>query len=415
MEYSKLNKYASFSLVLGPFIEPYALSDGGTAMFKLFMLLNILFFLYKGRRQKYENKLFNHFVLYALSIPTIIAILYGYTSSVIGSYLTLLLFVFNLILVIPHVRVPLLRQYYKYAIFICIVVFCLQELSYYATGTRFMALIPYFHTIYAGVDMNSFIAKMSMEDRSCSMFLEPSHFAHFLLPFLAMELGFLHDEGKLLNRLTIIISIVLLFLRSGNGLIVMAIIWVFAVLFSNLSRPIKYYVIFPLALFVSIYGFSAFSNTEMGQSILERTEELNTNITEVNSGFIRVWRGYYIFEEQPTIVQLFGVGYGGLENAVHNSRLQWMFFSSTDTYVNNVQAFLLSYGIIGTILFLLFLYKLCDKKSFSTSLVVITFISLCFLDNFFWSSKMLFILSIPVALNYSKYSQHETNTLYSNR
>jgi len=414
MEYSKLNKYASLSLVLGPFIEPYALSDGGTAMFKLFMFLNILVFLYKGKHVKYEFKPFNRFVLYALSVPTIIAFLYGYTSSVIGSYSTLLLFVLNLILVIPHVRIPLLRKYYKYAVIMCIVVFCLQELSYYTTGTRFMALIPFFHTIYAGVDMTSFVAKMSMEDRSCSMFLEPSHFAHFLLPYLAMELGFLHDEGKLLNRTTVVVSLVLLFLRSGNGLIVMAIIWVFAVLFSNLYKPLKYIVIIPLAFAVSIYGFSAFSNTEMGQSIMDRIQELDTDVTEVNSGFIRLWRGYYVFGEQPFLVKLFGVGYGGLEDAVHNSRFQWMFFSNTDTYVNNVQAFLISYGILGTIFFFLFLCSICDKKHFATTLVIIAFTSLCFLDNFFWSSKMLFILAIPIAISYNKYILYNENTIYSN-
>ena len=414
MEYSKLSKYASLSLVLGPFIEPYALSDGGTAMFKLFMLLNILLLLYKGRHVKYDFKPLNRFVIYALSVPTVIAIMIGYRSGIIGSYSTLILFVLNLILVIPHVRIPLLRKYYKYAVIICIVVFCLQELSYYIIGTRFMALIPFFHTIYAGVDMTSFVAKMSMEDRSCSMFLEPSHFAHFLLPYLAMELGFLHDEGKLANRTTIIISLVLLFLRSGNGLIVMVVIWGVAVLFSNLYKPLKYIVIIPIVLFASIYGFSVFSNTEMGQSILERVNELDTDVTKVNSGFIRVWRGYFVYFEQPLAVKLFGVGYGGLEDAVHNSNYQWMFFSDTDTYVNNVQAFLISYGILGTIFFFLFLCSICDKKHFATTLVIIAFTSLCFLDNFFWSSKMLFILAIPIAISYNKDILYNENTIYSN-
>jgi len=415
MKYSWLNKYASLSLILGPFIEPYALSDGGTAMFKMYMLLNIILLLFKGKYVKYDIKLFNCFVLYALSVPTIIAFLFGYTSGVVGSYSTLLLFVFNFLLVIPHVRIPLLRKYYKYAVIICIVVFCMQELSYYTRGSRFMALVPFFHTIYAGVDTTNFVSKMSMLDRSCSMFLEPSHFAHFLLPYMAMEFGFLHDKGKLANGSIVVVSLVLLFLRSGNGLIGMAIMWVFAVLFSNLNKPLKFIIIIPLALLVSTYGFSVFSNTEMGRSIMERTQELDTDVAEMNSGFIRVWRGYYVFGEQPFPVKLFGVGYGGLEDAVHNSIFQWMFLSSTDTYVNNAQAFLLSYGVLGTFLFLLFLFSICDKKHFVTYYVVIAFISLCFLDNFFWSSKMLLILAIPSVIYYNRINKNNENTIYCNR
>lgn len=399
---SSLTKYASLSLILGPFIEPYAISDGGTALYKLFMLFNIFLFWYKGNRSLYMTTRYKIFFIYALTIPTIIAVLSGYTTGIIGSYFAIILFSLNMFLVVPVANTEYIIKYYRIAVVICIGVFVAQEVAFIKTGSRFMALIPFLHPIYAGVDISSFVARMSNEGRSCSLFLEPSHFAHFLLPYLAIVLGELHDKRKLFNKEALILSIVLLFLRSGNGLLVMAIIWVVAILFSSIKRAVKYMMIIPLSLFVAVYGFSAFSNTEMGQSIVERTEELNTDITEVNSGFIRVWRGYYVFEDQPSVVKLLGVGYGGVGDAVHNSRNQWMFASNNDIYVNNIQAFLISYGIIGSFLYLLFLYEILSKRRFAASLLVLTFFSLCFLDNFFCSTKMLLMVAIPLVINNDK-------------
>ena len=394
-----INKYASLSLILGPFIEPYAITDGGTAMYKFFMLFNIFLFWNKGTHAIIFPKMYKQFLLYALLVPTLVAFITGYISGLIGSFFALLLFTINIVLVVPLVRVEYIKKYYRIAVYLCIIVFITQEVMFYISGIRFMALIPFFHTVYKGVDMASFVARMSMEGRSCSMFLEPSHFAHFLLPYLAMTLGILHDKKKLLNIDVIVVTIVLVFLRSGNGLLVLAIIWAVAILFSSMNKIIKYVMIIPFSLFVAIYGFSAFSDTEMGQSVLERTEELDTDFTRVSSGFIRVWRGYYVYDDQPDIVKLFGVGYGGIEDAVHKSNYQWMFKSNDDIYVNNVQAFLLSYGIFGSFLYLLFLFCICKKEKFATIMMVVTFLSLCFLDNFFCSTKMLLILAIPLAYN----------------
>lgn len=401
---SSLTKYASLSLILGPFIEPYAISDGGTALYRLFMLFNIFLFWYKGNRSLYMTTRYKRFFIYALTIPTIIAVLSGYTTGIIGSYFSIILFSLNLFLVVPVANTEYIVKYYRIAVVICIGVFVAQEVAFIITGSRFMALIPFLHSIYAGVDISSFVARMSNEGRSCSLFLEPSHFAHFLLPYLAIVLGELHDKRKLFNKEALILSIVLLFLRSGNGLLVMAIIWVVAILFSSIKRAVKYTMIIPLSLFMAVYGFSAFSNTEMGQSVLERTEELNTDITEINSGFIRVWRGYYVFEDQTSVVKLLGVGYGGVGDAVHNSRNQWMFKSNNDTYVNNIQSFLISYGIIGSFLYLLFLFEILSKRRFAASLLVLTFFSLCFLDNFFCSAKMLLMVAIPLVIKNDKYT-----------
>lgn len=396
---SQISRYASFSIVAGPLLEPYALSQGGLPLYKLFMAVNVVFFLYYHIQHHIKVSSvpgFQAFIAYSLVVPSVIAILTGLTSGLTGSWIVLLLFTANLYLAVPLCDFDELRRYYKFWVFFASLIFLLQEISFLTLGQRFIARIPGIPLPY-DIPVGTFRSRMMNLDRSCSLFLEPSHFAHFLVPYLAIKLGELHDKTKVIDLEAFFLSLILVFLRSGNGLIMLAVLWLLVLVFANMNRFVKMFVLIPISTIIILGGIFILSRTDAGQELLERTEELNADVSQVSSGTMRVYRGFWVYADQRPVVKLFGIGYGGKDDAIDHSRFSWM-FQDNERYINNASVLLLCYGIIGTLLFFMFLIRICKRNSFGAFLLVSVFVVLCFMEAFWGDTRMLLYIAIPIIM-----------------
>lgn len=388
MNENKLHKFVNFAIVILPLFQCY--NFFGINAGKILMFLYFLFLLVFGKKKKYLPKPLKLFLIYAFTIPQFVAILLGYTSNFVGSYITLTLYILCLCFSIPYINICLFKKYYSVVIVIAIGVFTLQEISALLTGARFSALIP-FLTLYNGVPASQFASVIANESRSCSLFVEPSHFAQYLAPFLAISLCELSKKNKLFDGMSVIVSMVLLLLRSGNGLLMLAFIWMLHLLFVDIKWSKKIFIVIPLVFVGLLYTLPRLAESEQGQEILERQKTMEMDYSgESRSATIRIYRGFFVYGDAPAVVKILGVGLGGADDVIDKSSYNWMFFK--EHYLNNASGLLISYGVLGTILFLLFLFSFRIKKEKGTNLALWGFIILCFMESFMFDTRMLLYL-----------------------
>lgn len=401
-------KYASVSVIIGPLIEPYNFPATSLSVYKVFMLINVFIFFCHRKDALFVPKYYKFFFLYALIIPILNAVFHGYLSHILGSYLTLILFSSSLILSAIFIDLKVFYRTYRiFGIVTCLVFFA-QELSFLIFGFRFMALIPFLDVHYEGFTTESFSEQMAMIDRSCSCFLEPSHFAQFILPLLAIELGLLHDKNKSFGFYPILLTIVLLLLRSGVGLLSCAMLWSFFIIFSKRAFYVKAFVIVPVAVVLSYVFFVNYTGTEQGSALVERVSQLNPNDFDyVSSGIMRVYRGYWVYGDLDFLSKLLGVGIGGADDAIDRSSVAWM-FGDGEHYINNIQTLLIGYGVVGFILFLLFLFNLTRKTPFTSTLLVAVFLMTSLMESYFYTTRMLLFLCVPFVLSLRVHRHHSS-------
>ena len=222
-----MKKYASFALVFGPLLTPYYFPGTTIPLENFFLLFNIILLLCynKFRPVYFVPKGYSLFFIYALLAPIIGYLCYKNFDSYKSSYVSIVLFTMSLILLVPHLEYNLIKKYYKVCVSVAIVVFVAQELMFNIMGYRFSALIPYLPVRYSYVTTSEFIANQMIAPRSQSVFLEPSHFAQFLLGYLAILLGENVQKRKLFSVSTLVLSLILLLTWSGNAIILTLLLW----------------------------------------------------------------------------------------------------------------------------------------------------------------------------------------------
>ncbi len=395
----KISKILAFLIVIAPFLEPY-MAFGVTldSMSLLIVVLLALLFCRKQLKEWYGSK---SFFIYAFTVPNIVAVSFGYSNHIISSLFVLTLYFLVQLKVFPNVSFEHLKKYYRVLVLITCIVFITQELMYQMAGYRFSALLPFLSVRYEGMSMATFIQYQMSYPRSSAFFLEPSHMAHFLLPYLAMVLGE-NDKGFSLKKYLepFFVTIVLFFLQSGCGVVGAFAIWLVFVLGVNISKS-KKMVFISVSVLVGGYLFMRLADTEIGASMMNRVSEIDAEGDYERSGTIRIFRGFYVYSGMNFILQLFGVGTGGSIDVIDNSQYLVMFFGA-ERYLNNIQMLLIGFGIIGTIMFGGHFIRLYKGNTLSGRLVLVAFFSICFLESFFMTSKMILFMIIAFQCKMNK-------------
>ncbi len=410
-----LNKYASFSVVIISLLAPYFFPYTETPLSNFFLLFNGLLFFILGVKKKFSiPSFYKLFIIYALIVSPLVGLVYfNDIASLISSYKGIVLFSLCLIYSIPFLNYSLIKEYYQKIVVIASVIFVIQELMYASIGFRFSALIPFLPVSYAQTTMTDFIHRQMYLDRSSSFFLEPAHFAQFLLGYLAIILGENINESKILTKSAILVSLILLFTWSGNAIVLMLLLWLFFFIKIKTPKINKSFLIIPL-LIVLFFSYDIISSTEKGSKLISRTEELSINQDRVSSGTMRIYRGYYVFSDMLPFQKITGVGDGNIANVINKSSFVRMFFDF-ERYVNNIQAILIGYGLIGLFIFFVFIIQLYNTKNNVVQLLIILFGGLCFLESFWCTGKMLLYLSIPMLMYNEKYCSKNIKDNYINK
>lgn len=284
---------------------------------------------------------------------------------------------------------------YKVIVFINILFFLFQECMYSVFGYRMIGIVTTLPSTIGGTDFDaSQYGDFTMyAERSSAFFSEPAHFVQFLLPLLAIELLYVDDKNAYIRSLIYIVT--LLALSSGNALLGMCVIASFFVV-KMLKRLNPLFGIITVIFF--IVGFSLAVNqmlkTEYGDKLMDRSEELDPNQAQVSSGFIRIFRGYYIWDEMSWDEKLIGLNSSTKlsEKIKHCSVAST--FGENDQYMNAMQAFLIYTGYIGTSIFIFLLISLWRHNNLAGRCCIILYVVLGSIASMYFSYYMIFYLLI---------------------
>lgn len=301
-----------------------------------------------------------------------------------------------------------LLKYYTISVYICSAFFIIQEGLYLTTGVRISGFIPGLPLIYGGDGGAGYIDALLEMDRSSGFFLEPSYFAQYVFPFVALKLytGERRDFWE-----AVIISIVLIILRSGNGTLLLAIIWGIWLWNSNYSKGKK--ATFSLIAVMGVMGIFAL-DPQIYDSLTSRVDELNFFDVEAygwyHSGFIRFYRGYYLYADMPLVNKLFGASMDLIEH-VRNIN-PYYFYEKNSSFLNGVQMLLVYYGLFACFLYLrhLCLFGKGNKDNVVLSLVI-CMIFLMFSESYLMTSRILLLTTI--IYHYKNTVIKYENTLYN--
>jgi hypothetical protein len=310
--------------------------------------------------------------------------------------LRLLLFSVNLCFACCYAEKDKLWKYYSVIVWMCATFFLVQEVSFLLFGSRPGGLLPFLPTIYGG-DTGSRIAAVSIDERSSSFFLEPSYCAQFMIPYVAICL-FSSKKDSL--KKAIAASIIIVLIRSGVGIILLGLIWIFWFLFSNLKFGVK---ICSLILALSLVGALIYTNSGILSYFSGRSGELLSFTGEEqyqSSGFIRFFRGYFAFAAVPTLDKLLGMN----PTVVHFFLERSIYFGTDESYfINGMQTLLFYHGIVGTVLYIRHLVLIPYKFGSKSLIVMSVCIIILLLSESFYLSSRLFLMTVFMYLIREEY------------
>ena len=282
------------------------------------------------------------------------------------------------------------KKYYRIIFVISFIIFIFQEIMFFYLGYRFHALLP-FGKLLDGYSMKDMISDQMIEPRSSSFFREPAHFAQFVLPLLVMELFDSDGLGKFLNKYAFIIILLLLFLKSGNGII--GLIFVLGVkslhyLYYKRMR-FKIIKIIIASIFLAI-PIVYYMKTESAKLMVFRSSELQND--EDSGSYIRIYRGYALYKELPIYNKLFGISEDDLVRMIPKTSISYLFTGerTNDVYCNCIQTILIYSGFLGLLFMILVYYHLFKftRVMGRTSILLLIVISL--IASIYNSYLMLF-------------------------
>lgn len=294
-----------------------------------------------------------------------------------------------------------LIRIYKIVAVLAISLFAVQEVSYYATGSRISGIIQWLPLSYASQDMDveKYLSTRELINRSASFFSEPAHFAQFLFPILAISL--LKADSLKTFIFPIIVIVVLLLLQSGNALIgLMCIGFVYTLkILRNRNFVYKSFLVIVLATGGLVGGYY-YINSSLGENLIDRKDSVSGDMDN-SSGFFRIYRGYFVFDAYTPIEKVTGLNnFEKIKKRRDESNVSFLVEGEDDLYFNCFQHFLLRTGFIGAFLYILLCMYLWRKNTYEGKAIILIFFALSFVASLYMSSLMM--LYIYLSFTYKK-------------
>ena len=210
-----MRKIIPFLCVFMYFMSPYRL--GGHQMPEIIGLLAVALALILGFRVQFE-KSYLLFVAYMWIVPPMIGIACGISGNYRQALIPVGLILSTLYIgFLPlNIKKDYVLKYYKLLVYLAIAFFVIQELSYNVTGHRPTLYLTFLETYYEDLDAVLFALSRAGLDRSSSFFLEPSHFAQYIIPYFCIIVSKYAKEKTGLKEV-IIVFLIIIWIRSGVG------------------------------------------------------------------------------------------------------------------------------------------------------------------------------------------------------
>lgn len=282
---------------------------------------------------------------------------------------------------------------YKKTAYLSVIFLIIQKLLLLTTGLKISGIAEFLPLdMGEDLDASSYYEYLSGEtSRLSSFFSEPALFAQYVLPLLVIEL---FSAKKIKDWLKVgLIFISILWTDSGNGLLVLLIVFLSYIIHYIISGGALKIFIIPIFLVCSLYFGEYYVATESGQELIQRQTELDSGI-EASSGFVRVIRGYFVYDEYSTFEKIVGINNLSRQIAKINTCKAAHTFGDEDYYANTFQKFLLNTGLIGAIFFFIIMFYLFRHNSPIGRTIILVYTGLSFIAASYLGPIMFMYLYI---------------------
>lgn len=372
--YKKNCNFPMLILAAFPILDYYYL---GMSNFTLGNVCSIFLFVYMLLNGKFSfARVPNYYYIYwaycAFQIYFIAGI--GGWSDYIPGGVMFVIFSLGVFYYAKQFDVYALRKYMRIVFVVSSVLWLFQSAVWMTSHVKISTFLPLTDSILTNHMTYKELVRWQTEigggliERFSSLFSEPSHFAQYSLLLLSIELFIGDNKNKLYTKFSMVIVAMLFLVQSGAGLVglgFLVIVKLFYILLA--TREKKYYFYLAILLPVFVLGIQWYLNSQAGSYISERTEQLDyTDETATNSGFVRMYFGWYRYGELTLEQKLLGTS-----RAAIGEMREGGFF-------NGITNVLCSQGLLGLLFLIVFYAKTCKKKeaySFVSALYML-FISL---------------------------------------
>lgn len=307
-------------------------------------------------------------------------------------------FIFTLALIwgIITFDLNLLKKYMRWIVIISGVLFWIQFSLFVTTGSAHFCFVPNLTGAFSYEDFTyaDIVSRHLSGQLPSSIFLEKSYLAYYFLTYLALIWFETKEKRKICSKEIFFVIVTLIASRSGTALIGFSILLSVKVLSmfwtANTGRRILLIVLLTPMIVGTIYFYV---DSEMGQQMLNRTDELST---EETSGYTRVVGGYMMFDQLSPEEKIVGIS---------DARERFGFLASKGTlvfYVNGIQSILLNLGYIGALVYLLFYVNLFRKVNITSRMTIIVLLIMSLLESNYLNPYMMLLTIIPCAEVYLK-------------
>lgn len=307
-------------------------------------------------------------------------------------------FIFTLALVwgVAAFDLNLLKKYMRWIVIISGILFWIQFVLLETTGSPHFCFVPNLTGAFNYEDFTyADIVKRHLSGQlPSSIFLEKSYLAYYFLTYLALVWFETKEKRKMFSKEIIFVIATLIASRSGTALIGFSILLTIKTFSMFWTANIGIRILLIALLIPMIAGaIYLYVDTEMGQEMLNRSEELSS---EGTSGYTRVVGGYMMFDQLSPEEKIIGIP---------DARERFGFLASKGTYVfyvNGIQSILLNLGYIGALVYLLFYVNLFRKVSITSKMSIIVLLIMSLLEANYLNPYMMLLTIIPCAEIYLK-------------
>ncbi len=327
--------------------------------------------------------------LYFIFIYAVVVYYLSYNSSIIPlseiqTFLTFLVFFYY----VRPGNYNLFVKLYKKTAVVCLLMFYVQFISYHFLGYSISGILKILPLeIYS--NNADWVSDHDASERLCSFFSEPSHFIYFLMPLICLELC---KSKKNWLFISILVLTVLLS-TAGTGLLALTVVvtvWYLSGLNFKEKGNIPKMILLAFLIAISI---GVFLRTNVASEMLERTSEMSIEYEGGSrSGFMRLWRGYYVYSEMPLQKQIIGLNNPDLLKEYEARTVFSGTFAEGDRYYNGMSTLLTRQGIIGFVLFLFLVISLWKRTYRPGHIIIACFICYMLMESVYFNSRMAFYL-----------------------
>ncbi len=290
----------------------------------------------------------------------------------------------------------LLKKYMRWIVIISGVLFWIQLMFVVVMGSPMICFVPNLTGafIYEDFTYSDIVAKHLSGMLPCSIFLEKSYLAYYFLTYLALLLFNDRERKRIITKEIVFVTVTLIASQSGTamvGLSALIVVKMFNMFWTGNTRRrfIQVMIMIPIAV-GAVYTYV---DTDMGQSMLSRTEELSK---EGTSGYTRVMAGYFMFATLTPEEKTCGISDASNRFGMETSDGRFIF------YTNGIQSILINLGYVGLILYFVFYASVFRKVNLTSRMCIIVLLIMSLLEANYLNPYMILLTVIPCAETYKQ-------------